>query len=104
MATGHLGRMKRPGIGLAVRRSVNWRVTGHWPAWSPAGLSFSGRQRRSLLGSGAEDALKKVYLDLTLELMGVKDTELIALYAVRAVGEKGRIRYLEQVYRLAYEF
>ena len=33
VVTGQVRRMKRPGIGLAVRRSVNWQVSGHWPGW-----------------------------------------------------------------------
>jgi NAD(P)H dehydrogenase (quinone) len=55
-------------------------------------------------GTGAEDAFKKVYLDLTLEFMGVKSAELVPLYAVDAVGQEGREDYLRQVYQLGRGF
>ena len=89
--------------GFAYELNENGEVKGllnHKKALFIITLSFP---EQVFKGSGAEDALKKIYLDLTLELMGVKDTELIALYAVQAVGEEGRKKYLEQVYRLAYE-
>jgi NAD(P)H dehydrogenase (quinone) len=55
-------------------------------------------------GSGAEDAFKKIYLDLTLKLMGVENAELVSLYAVDAVDQEGRENYLSDVYRLGRDF
>ncbi len=55
-------------------------------------------------GTGAEDAFRRIYLDLTLKFMGVKSAELVSLYAVDAVGQEGREDYLRQVYRLGREF
>jgi NAD(P)H dehydrogenase (quinone) len=55
-------------------------------------------------GTGAEDAFRKIYLDLTLKFMGVKSANLVSLYAVDAVGQEGREDYLRQIYRLGREF
>jgi NAD(P)H dehydrogenase (quinone) len=54
--------------------------------------------------SGVEDTLRKIYLELTLKLMGVENTDLVMLYGVQAVGEQVRKQYLKSVRQLGVKF
>ena len=64
----------------------------------------TGFQEQIYKASGAEDAMKKVYVDLTLKMMGVQNAEQVFLYGVSTVDDETRKRYLELAYRLGKEF
>ncbi len=53
--------------------------------------------------SGAEDAMKKVIIDLSLKMMGVQNAEQVFLYGVSAVDDETRKKYLKTAYRLGKE-
>jgi NAD(P)H dehydrogenase (quinone) len=89
--------------GFAYELDENGEVRGlldHKKALFIVTSSFPEEVFRS---TGAEEAFRKIYLELTLGFMGIEDTDLIALYGVQAVGDEGRARYLDQVYKLGCE-
>ena len=64
----------------------------------------TGFQEQIYKASGAEDAMKKIYIDLTLKMMGVQNAEQFFLYGVQAVDDETRKKYLEKAHRLGKEF
>jgi NAD(P)H dehydrogenase (quinone) len=90
--------------GFAYRLDETGNVEGLLDHEKALFVVTMGFPKEVFRGTGAEDAFKKIYLDLTLKFMGVKSAELVSLYAVDAVGQEGREDYLRQVYQLGREF
>jgi NAD(P)H dehydrogenase (quinone) len=54
--------------------------------------------------SGVLEAMKNIYLNLTLKMMGIQNTEQITFYGIQMVGDEGRKKYLEDAYSKGKEF
>lgn len=89
--------------GFAYQLDKNGDVKGLLQHRKALLIVTTGFSQQIFRGSGAEDALEKVYLSLTLELMAVRNTDLVPLYAAEAVGKTGRKEYVQCVYRLVRE-
>lgn len=67
-------------------------------------INTTGFPEEIYKASGAEDAMKKIIVDLTLKACGIQNVEHVFLYGVQSVDAEARKEYLKRAYRLGKEF